>query len=120
MAWQRNYVTLKTGERIRYAFVERADSNVYFVRFRSIDGRRLERSTNATKKVDAIDEAHRLILEEYEQIAPSAETFTWEVAKDKLQEGMAADGKRPKTIKGYRETLDKLIAMFPLAKGPAV
>jgi integrase len=32
---------------------------------------------------------------------------------------MEADGKRPKTIKGYEETLEKLIAMFRLAKGPA-
>ncbi len=30
-----------------------------------------------------------------------------------------ADGKRPKTVKGYVETLGKLIAMFPRAAGPA-
>jgi site-specific recombinase XerD len=119
MAWARNYVTLRTGERIRYSFVIRDDSRVYFVRFRSIDGRRLERSTNAIKMVDAIAQAHRLILEEYQHIAPAAERMPWDVAKEKLAEGMKGDGKRPKTIKGYLETLDKLIAMFPLAKGPA-
>ncbi len=32
---------------------------------------------------------------------------------------MEADGKRPRTIGGYVETLDKLIAMFPLAKRPS-
>ncbi len=32
---------------------------------------------------------------------------------------MKADGKRPKTVKGYVETLGKLIAMFPRAAGPA-
>ncbi len=103
----------------RYSFVERADSGVYFVRFRSIDGRRLERSTNASNKPDAIEEAHRLILEEYQQITPSAERMSWEAAKEKLAEGMKGDGKRPKTIKGYLETLNKLTAIFPLAKGPA-
>jgi site-specific recombinase XerD len=119
MSWARNYVTLKSGERIRYSFVERADSKIYFVRFRSMDGRRLERSTNATKMVDAIEEAHRLIREEYQQIAPAAERMPWERAKQKLEEGLKSDGKRPKTIKGYLETLDKLIATYPLAKGPA-
>lgn len=119
MTWARNYVTLRSGERIRYSFVVRDDSRVYFVRFRSIDGRRLERSTNAIKMPDAINEAHRLIREEYQQIAPVAERMPWETAKEKLAEGMKGDGKRPKTIKGYLETLDKLIATYPLAKGPA-
>jgi hypothetical protein len=32
---------------------------------------------------------------------------------------MEADGKRPRTVGGYIETLDKLLAMFPLAKGPS-
>lgn len=119
MSWARNYVTLKSGERIRYSFVERADSKGYFVRFRSPDGRRLERATNAFKMVDAIEQAHRLIREEYQQIAPAAERMPWKVAKEKLEEGLKSDGKRPKTIKGYLETLDKLIATYPLAKGPA-
>lgn len=117
--WARNYVTLKSGERIRYSFVERPDTKGYFVRFRSPDGRRLERATNAYKMVDAIEQAHRLIREEYQQIAPAAERMPWKVAKEKLEEVLKSDGKRPKTIKGYLETLDKLIATFPLAKGPA-
>src|SRR5205814_2058156 len=58
------------------------------------------------------------ILENYEQIAPTSETVTWIGAKEKLQAAMLADGKRPKTVKGYLETLDKLIDMFPLARGP--
>jgi hypothetical protein len=32
---------------------------------------------------------------------------------------MEADGKRERTVGGYLETLDKLIALFPLARGPA-
>ena len=57
--------------------------------------------------------------EEYQQVAPSSERLPWQVAKEKLVEGMKADGKRPKTIKGYIETLNKLIVMFPRALGPA-
>jgi integrase len=121
MAWQRNYVTLSTGERVRYALIERPDYDAYiYVRFRGRDGRRVMRSTGQTKKSSpqTIDAAHRIVLEEYGQVAPSSGKVTWEDAKGKLAEAMAADGKRPRTVQGYLETLDKLIAMFPLAKGP--
>lgn len=119
MAWQRNYVVLKNGDRMRYTLLKRPDSDVYFVRFRGPAGGRLERATNAVKKPDAIGEAHRIILEEHQQIAPSSDSVTWEIAKAKLKEAMAADGKREKTITGYLETLAKLEVMFPRAKGPA-
>jgi integrase len=117
--WQRNYVVLPSGVRIRYALLERADADTITVRFRSKDGRIERRSTGNKKRVDAIDAAHRIILEEYGAVAPSSETVTWEIAKQKLKEAMEADGKRPKTIKGYEETLEKLITMYPLGKGPA-
>ena len=118
MAWQRNYVTLRSGERVRYSLYKRPGFDAYFVRFKNAGRKWVERSTGVTKKSDATGEAHRIILEEYGQIAPSSATVTWDVAKGKLREAMMADGKRPKTITGYLETLDKLIAMFPLAKGP--
>lgn len=119
MAWQRNYVTLKSGARIRYAFYIKADSPAYCVRFRGKDGRYVRLSTGQVKKPEAIDEAHRLIREHYEEVAPTSATVSWNVAKEKLRAAMVADNKRPKTISGYEETLDRLIAMFPLAKGPA-
>ena len=118
-AWQRNYVTLRSGERVRYAFYQKDQSDVYFVRFRAKEGGYARLSTGQAKKPQAIDEAHRLILENYEQVAPAAERMSWELAKAKLMVAMEADGKRPRTVGGYVETLDKLIAMFPLARGPA-
>lgn len=117
-AWQRNYVTLTTGERIRYAFFEKAGSDVYFLRFKARDGRYARVSTGQTKKPQAIDAAHRLILEQYQQVAPAAARMTWHDAKERLKTAMEAAGKRTRTIGGYLETLDKLIATFPLAKGP--
>src|SRR5258708_7200435 len=113
---------LTTGERVRYAFVEREDSGVYFVRFKDASGRRLERSTGAAKKPDAVEAAHRIILEQYAPPAPVVEeappVATWAVAKQKMRAAMTADGKRERTIGGYEETLDKLIAIFPGATGP--
>jgi site-specific recombinase XerD len=89
------------------------------VRFKDALKHWRERSTGCAKKPDAISAAHRTILEEFRQVAPAAEAMPWSAAKEKLAEAMAADGKRPKTIQGYLETLDKLAAAFPLAKGPA-
>src|SRR5262249_42877158 len=119
MAWQRNYVVLKTGERVRYSFVLRGASDVYRVRFKGEQGKLVELSTGCTGKVDAIGEAHRLILEHYAQRAPAAERMPWEEARKKLQEAMLAGGKRPRTVSEYLKSLKYLAAMFPLAKGPA-
>ena len=117
--WQRNYVVLPSGERVRYALIERPNADTYYIRFKGPDGKRVTLGTGRKKKPEANSEAHRLILEQYGAPEPSLETVTWELAKEKLSEGMEADGKRPKTIKGYLETLDKLIPMFTRAKGPA-
>jgi integrase len=119
MPWQRNYVTLRSGDRIRYAFFVKPDSPVYSVRFKGKDGRYVRLSTGQVKKPEAIGEAHRLILEHYSQVVPTSETVTWQVAREKLKAAMVADNKRPRTIRGYGEALDRLIEMFPLAKGPA-
>lgn len=115
--WQRNYVTLNTGERIRYTLFQRSESNVYLVRFKHNGWR--ERSTGATRNIDAINAAHQIILEEYGQVAPSAERMPWAEAREKLKDAMEADGKRPRTVKEYLKTLTRLPEMFPLAKGPA-
>lgn len=116
---QLNTAVLSTGVRVRFTLQRRASSDIYFAYFRGADNRRLERSTGAARKPDAVEASHRLILEEYRQIAPTAETVTWAVAKRKLTDAMTADGKRENTVKGYLETLDKLIALFPFARGPA-
>jgi integrase len=118
MSWQQNFVILRNGERIRYALFEKEDRPGYYVRFKGKDGRYMKPSTGRSRKVDAIDEAHRIILEHYESVIPKMERVTWDEAKAKLEEAMLADNKRPKTIQGYIETLNRLIEMFPLTRGP--
>jgi integrase len=117
MGWQRNYVVLTTGERVRYSFVQRG-SDTYRVRFKGPFGKVVEISTGCSRKVDAVGEAHRIILEEFGQIVPSSATVTWDVAREKLKEAMEADGKRPRTVKEYLKSLSHLRKMFALAKGP--
>src|SRR5262249_28987085 len=118
MGWQRNYVTLATGEQIRYTLFKRADSGVYYVRFKGNSGGRTKESTGEAKKANATEAAHRIILEHYGQTRVTSERVTWQVAKDKLTAAMRIDGKRPKTIKGYLETLNKLILLCPRTQGP--
>lgn len=117
--WQRNYVVLSSGEKVRFSLHRREGSDIYFLYFRATGGRRLERSTGVARKPEALDVAHRMVLAEYAQSSPLTEPASWEVAKARLTAALAADGKRPKTINGYCETLDKVIAAFPRARGPA-
>src|SRR5580704_11526355 len=93
--WQRNYVVLPSGERIRFALLERPDAGAYYVRFKDASGRRVAKSTGRGKKPDALDAAQQIILEEYGAAAPSSEVVDWEIAKLKLREAMQTDGKRP-------------------------
>jgi len=119
MSWGQNFVILRNGERIRYALFEKEGTPFYYVRFKGKDGRYVKPSTGCARKIDAINAAHKIILDHYEETLPARiENVTWEQAKEKLTEAMLADNKRPKTIKGYIETLDKLIAMFPQTTGP--
>ena len=119
MSWQRNYVVLPSGERVRYSLLQRPESQVYMARFQSPSGGRSERSTGCVKKPGAIEEAHRIILEEYGQIDPATESVSWDVASQKLREAMLTDGKRPRTVMGYLETINRLKDVFPSIKGPA-
>jgi integrase len=117
MGWQRNYVVLPTGERIRYSLHKRPESPVYLVRFRSPKGGRPERSTGCGKKPAAIEEAHRIIFEEFQYSASPVDTMSWDDAKQALKEAMLADGKRLRTVYGYLETLNRVIEIFP-SSGP--
>ena len=112
MSWQRNYVTLPTGERVRYSLLKRPESNVYFARFKP-NGGRAERSTGCLKNVDAVSAAHRINLEEFGQVATATETVAWDVARERLEESLLADGKRLRTIKEYLKSLKRLPEMFP-------
>src|SRR5262245_37288961 len=109
MAWQRNYVVLTTGKRIRYTLFQRTDSPVYLVRFKSPHSPgRPERSTGRRKKPEAMEEAHRIILEEYGEVTAVSERCSWDEAVSKLKETMQADGKRPRTISEYVKSLNRL------------
>ncbi|HEY7328607.1 MAG TPA: hypothetical protein VH592_13265 [Gemmataceae bacterium] len=118
MSWGQNYVILRNGQRIRYSLFEKEDRPGYYVRFKARDGRYAKPATGCSKKIDAINAAHKIILGHYEEVIPKMERVTWEEAKEQLTEAMLADNKRPKTIQGYIETLNRLIEMYPETRGP--
>ena len=57
--WQRNYVTLRSGERVRYAIYEHPQSPALWVRFKGKDGKYARLSTGQTRKADAIEAAQK-------------------------------------------------------------
>ncbi len=80
MGWSDKFVSLASGKRVRYSFIKRDDSEFYYVRFIGVDGRKVKRSAAETVKHRAIDAAHRMILEGYNQSATTSDTITWKVA----------------------------------------
>ena len=42
MAWSDKFVTLTSGNRVRYSFIQRDDSDHYYVRFIDVDGRKVK------------------------------------------------------------------------------
>lgn len=86
--------------------------------FKNRQDKRVERSTGETKKRAAQDEGERIIADAYGQRAERTKGIEWQSAKEKLEKALKADQKRPKTINGYLETLNKLIAIFPDSTGP--
>jgi integrase len=119
MEWQRNYVTLKTGEQVRFSLFQRDGSPIWLVRFKNAERKWREKSTGKERKPDALDSVTVIIADEYGELSPTSEVVTWKVAEEKLTAALTEDNKRPKTIKGYLETLAQLKKLFPLVKGPA-
>lgn len=78
------------------------------------DGRRREKWTGAARKPDAVAAVHRLILEEYRQVAPSAGTVPWEAAQGQLH----ARGLRSAAQDALRLPGDAREAEGPVPTGP--
>ena len=94
-------LTLPDGRRVRYAIKGRPGDPFYFVIFRGVNGRRLERSTKENSQKRAMEAACQIITEEY---TPKlrVENFTWDEAVDRMVVLMKAKNLRPQTIRDYR------------------
>ncbi len=106
------------GRHIGYNLKKRANDPCYFVYFRSIDGRRLERDTQQTAMPRAHGAAHAVIEEEY---SPNTATrsVSWDEAVQLLKEKAAADGCRAPTIGYYEKLIRQIRRAYSATDGPA-
>jgi integrase len=97
----------------------RANEPTYYVYFRSKDGRRLERDTNQTAMLRAVEAARAIIEKEYAPAKNNPEKVTWDEAAERLKPRLPTAGIRAGT-QGYYLKLIRLIRkMYGATTGPA-
>lgn len=98
---------------------KRAGDSSYFVYFRAPSGKRLERDTNQTAVLKAIDAAKAIIRKEYGQVLASPTKATWDEANMLMKERAATDGLRSASIDYYERLIRLMRRQFPATEGPA-
>lgn len=109
-------IELADGRRVRFTIKARSKEPFYFVVFRGVEGRRVERSTKEQSKKRAAEEATKIIREEFKP--RPTESPPWDVAIPNLRKAMEANNNRSSTINDYQETLELLRRFFPASRGP--
>jgi integrase len=117
MSKERHTVELADGRRVKFTVAHRSGEPHYFVYFRGLNGRRLERSTKEDSRKRAVEAAVQIIKEEYNP-RPSGEGVTWDEATAAMVRAMKANNNRPSTIEDYLDTIKILRRFFPASRGP--
>ena len=89
MSQERHTVELADGRRVKFTIAPRSGEPHYFVYFRGLDGRRLERSTNEASRKRAVEAAVQIVKEEYNP-RPAGEGVTWDDAAAAMVRAMKA------------------------------
>ncbi len=114
---ERHTVELADGRRVKFAIAPRSDEPHYFVYFRGLDGRRLERSTKEESRKRALEAAIQIVKEEYSP-RPAGEGATWDEAAAAMVRAMKAKNLRDRTIGDYKLMLANLRKVYPSSRGP--
>jgi integrase len=91
----------------------RANEPTYFAYFRGKDGRRLERDTNQTGMLKAIEAARAIIDKEYAPAPERPDKVTWDEAIHRLKGRLATSSIRASTIGYYLKLIRLVRALFP-------
>jgi integrase len=99
----------------------RGSEPTYYVYFRSMDGRRLERDTNQTTMPKAFDSARLIIENEYAPAPTDPEKVTWDQAVERLKARLSTSGHRSSTLGYYLKLIRSIREMYALREtaGPA-
>jgi integrase len=111
--------TVVHGRCVYYNVKQRKNEPTYFVYFRGIDGRRLERDTNRTAVQKAVEVAEAIIAEEYAPAPHNPDAVTWQEAMTQLKEKAAADGLRGATLEYYDKLSRRIEQFYHACTGPA-
>jgi integrase len=91
----------------------------YFVYFRGKDGRRLERDTNKTGMLKAIEAARAIIEKEYAPAPVDPAKVAWDDAVARLKARLATAGVRNNTTEYYLKLIRLVRKTWGLLDGPA-
>ncbi len=114
---ERHTLELADGRLVKYRVDSRPGEPFYFVYFRGPDGRRLERSAGEGSRKRALEEAVRIIKEEYCS-QPQHQSPTWDDAIAILVRKMKAKNSRQTTINDYLLMISNLRKAYPTTSGP--
>jgi integrase len=107
------------GRHVGYNLKKRGNDPCYFLYFRGLDGRRLERDTQQTAIQKAHTAGHATIDAEYAPTPVSAEVVTWDEAVRQLRDKATADGLRGPTIDFYEKLIRRIRKFYSATSGPA-
>jgi integrase len=104
---------------IGFSIKMRANDPCYFAYFRGPDGKRLERDTNQTGMIKAIEAARVIIEKEYAPPEVRPDRVSWDDALKRLKGRLATAGTRKSTLEYYLKCLRLVRATYGVTHGPA-
>jgi integrase len=110
---------LTNGSLVGFSVKQRDDGSTYFVYFRGLDGRRLERDTAQTGVIRAVDAAKAIIEREYAPPPCNIDNISWDETIGRLTARLKTSGNRPGTHGYYIKLIRMVQAAYSSTAGPA-
>lgn len=110
---------LTNGSLVGFSVKKRGDGLTYFVFFRGLDRRRLERDTGQTGVIRAVDAAKAVIEREYAPPPCIIDKVSWDEAIQRLMTRLKTSGNRSGTLGYYLKLLRLVRVAYSLTSGPA-
>ena len=110
---------LTNGSLVGFSVKQRGDGPTYFVYFRALDGRRLERDTGQTAMLRAVDAARTIIEQEYAPPPSTIDKVSWEKSIERLTTRLKTSGNRSGTLGYYLKLIRLVRAIYSQTAGPA-
>lgn len=109
---------LCNGQLVGFNIKKRGNAPTYFAYFRSPDGRRLERDTNQTGMIRAVEAARAIIEQEYAPAPVAIDKVSWDDAVVRLKGRLATAGTRESTLGYYLKLIRLVRKMYGPTFGP--